>query len=692
MNIRSRPIEFYSDLYDEYYNEIGIPYSHKTTYNALEVLYYIGMLDEFENECNLNDLVDDIIGTQFLNPSYANYGGFVPNPIFYSLLDDDGKNSHVYLEYTFHAIKTLELLADFLNLGELNDLNFNKGALYSYISSLINETSTTICCNVPYTKKPENILKNTFYSISILKALNLFDLQKQKIKTFVLQTIDYTNIKSCYFSFKIAEILDIEIEYDIDLTSSLVEVLYSDEFKDYYQSTDFQVLNQEVFLYVCDMSLNDPFKIECDYKNVVYLGGVNTISISCSNMIFTKFDQNFEIQYQSALFGTLPLEKQFDSTYQLSFLVPEDADYYPEVTGILKIYHHSKLLGELPIIFQTVYDFDYNDKIVEEDDKFYFEYNVSYGYASGKSPADNTRIYATVFKNGTYYKTENFTREDYTDYSKFTLNYNNSDEYTFNISLIDDFHPDGILLNKSINQLPPGNDGHDDNAGDGGDDTDSSSSESQINWWWLTFVIGLIVGLAFSITCLWTYVKKTKRKNRDIGLIEKFGADRQGNIPINSIEDSVGLDKQLFNNSENGISNPYINDELHNTIFQTNKTNFGSEFNQKLNDSIEFTNTLMEFIGNYKKLLFLILMGVLFIIGAYYYGSTLMLILVLGGIIVISLGAMGLFLFDRKISVKAILIGFLSVGLGIIVYALNIYMYALINQVYLIYGEILYGS
>jgi len=422
------------------------------------------------------------------------------------------------------------------------------------------------------------------------------------------------------------------------------------------------------------MAMNDPFKIECDYMSQIYLGGVNTISTSCSNMIFTKFDQNFEIQYQSALFGTLPLEKQFDSTYQLSFLVPEDPDYFPEVKGILKIYHHSKLLGELPIIFQTVYDFDYNDNIIEKDDKFYFEYNVSYEFASGKSPADNTRIYATVFKNGSYYETENFTRDDYADYSKFTLNYNNSDEYTFNITLIDDFHPDGILLNKSINQkLLPGNDSHGD---DGGDDTDSSSSESQINWV-LTAVIGFIGGLAFSIACLWTYIKKTRSKNRDIDLIEKFGADRQGNIPINSIQESVGLDKQLFNNSENCISNPYINDELHNTNFQTNKTNFGSEFNQKLNDSIEFTNNLMEFIVNYKKLLFLILMGVLLVIGAYYYGSILMLILVLGGIIVISLGAMGLFLFDRKRSAKALLIGFVSVGLGIIVYVLNIYMHLL---------------
>ncbi|GAH93846.1 unnamed protein product, partial [marine sediment metagenome] len=75
-----------------------------------------------------------------------------------------------------------------------------------------------------------------------------------------------------------------------------------------------------------------------------------------------------------------------------------------------------------------------------------------------------------------------------------------------------------------------------------------SSSESQINWV-LTVVIGFIGGLAFSIACLWTYIKKTRSKNRDIDLIEKFGADRQGNIPINSIQESVELDKQIFNNS-----------------------------------------------------------------------------------------------------------------------------------------------
>ncbi len=680
LDFRSRPLEYNSDLYDENYNGIRLPYSHTTNYYALEVLYNIGMLDEFDNVCNLNDLVDNIIETQFLNYLYPNYGGFTPNPLLNSIMDDDEKNSHVFLEHNFHVVKTLELLTNFLNLGQLNDLDFNKAALYSYVMSTINESSTTICCDVSYTKSSENILMNTFYAISILKALNLFDLQKQKIKNFVLQTIDYTNIKNIYYSFKISELLDLEVEFDIDLTSSLVEALYSNEFKEYYQSTNLQVLNHDIFLWVCDIAMTDDFQIDCNYKSSVYLGEVNTITTSFSNMIFSRFDQYFDVQFQSPYFGTLLLEKQFDSTYQLSFLVPEDPAYYPGVTGILKIYHHSKLLGELPIIFQTLYDFNYNDKIVEVDDKFYFGYNVSYGFASGKSPADNTRIYATVFKNGTYYKTENFTRDDYADYSKFTFNYSNSDEYTFNISLIDDFHSDGILLNKSINQkLPSGNGGHGDDGGDSsdsGDDTDSSSSESQINWL-LTVVIGLIVGLALSITCLWTYIKKIRSKNRDISLIEKFGADRQEKIPINTFQDSVELDKQLFNNSVNGISNPYINDELQNTNFQSSRTNFGSEFNQKLNDTLEFANSLMAFLVKYKKLLFLILMGILLVIGAYYYGPTLMLILVLGGIIVISLGAVGLFLFDRKKSAKALLIGFVSVGLGIIVYVLNIYMHLL---------------
>ena len=47
MDFRSRPLEYYNDVYDDDYNEIGLPYSHKTTYFALDILYNIGMLYDF---------------------------------------------------------------------------------------------------------------------------------------------------------------------------------------------------------------------------------------------------------------------------------------------------------------------------------------------------------------------------------------------------------------------------------------------------------------------------------------------------------------------------------------------------------------------------------------------------------------------------------------------------------------------
>ena len=64
-------------------------------------------------------------------------------------------------------------------------------------------------------------------------------------------------------------------------------------------------------------------------------------------------------------------------------------------------------------------------------------------------------------------------------------------------------------------------------------------------------------------------------------------------------------------------------------------------------------------------------------IGAYYYASTLMILLILGGFIVVVLGVIGLFIFDRKASAKAIIIGFICAGLGYIIFVLKLYMNAL---------------
>ncbi|MFX1385435.1 MAG: hypothetical protein ACFFBP_23705, partial [Promethearchaeota archaeon] len=678
-DFRSRPIEFYNGLYDDYYSEIGLPYSHKTTYYALDILYYIGMLDEFENVCNLNNLIDNIIETQFLNASYSNYGGFLPNAaLLGNHLDDSDKNYYVFLDYTFHAIKILELLVNFLKLGKVSDLNFNKAALYSYIISFINETSTTICCNVPYTKNSENMLMNTYYAIDLLMTLNLFDLQKQKIKNLILQTLDYTNIKSIYYSFKISKLLDLDIEFDIDLTSSLVEALYSTEFKEYYLSTDLQVLSQEAFLWVCDMAMNDEFEIECDYKTSVYLGAVNTITTSFSNMIFTKHDQYFTVNFESDQFGTMPLEKQFDSTYQLSFLVPEDSEYYPEISGILKIYHKNKLLSKLDIYFETHYDFYKSGKIDDVNDYISATYNISYGFALGKSPALDTTIGAIFYENDSIYNTVDFIREDFAEYSKFSLNYNNSEHHPYNVTLLDEFNPNGLILHSSISTIREPDPGPGPNP-DPKPDSNSDSEPSEINWDIIILIIVLLGSLITGSLIVGVTKGKKWRRNRIRGINsdKNFRSNNQEKVPIKFFKNDSKFNQTVFKDEENYLdlvskrSLNNLNNKNYTKLDSTEDRNSSSTIlNKILMKNLEFTKSIIHFARDNKKLVFWTAVGISLIIltfvGTYYYAATLFLFFMIGGFIIIIIGI----LFIKNL--KIIGVGILFVAYGFIIWFLKV--------------------
>jgi hypothetical protein len=57
-------------------------------------------------------------------------------------------------------------------------------------------------------------------------------------------------------------------------------------------------------------------------------------------------------------------------------------------------------------------------------------------------------VYADVFRNNVFIETINFSKIDFTDYSKFTSYHeiNGSGTYTYNASLFDAFYPEGCCL------------------------------------------------------------------------------------------------------------------------------------------------------------------------------------------------------------------------------------------------------
>ncbi|MFW9972959.1 MAG: hypothetical protein ACFFDF_22430 [Candidatus Odinarchaeota archaeon] len=320
--------------------------------------------------------------------------------------------------------------------------------MYGYLRRNINETETLLYFDAHSETDLEIDLQNTYYMIYILKMLNLFDLNTQKIKQFVVQNIDYANIVNIYYSYKISEILRLQIDFNIDLTINLVKNVFSDTNFEFYKSTDCEIINQEIFLWICEMARNSEINIECSYEDALYLGTVNTITTAFNNLIYEEYGEFTSVRFESEQLGILNLEKQFNDTYQVNFLVPEDPKYFPNVDGTVRIYDHSKIIGEIPIYIQTCLEQVVDYEITEINDNVIFEVNISRRLGSEFQAIYNSIVRGHVFENGANINSFNFTKKDFSSYSKYTYTYNRNDDgdYYFNIALVDSFFPNGLTL------------------------------------------------------------------------------------------------------------------------------------------------------------------------------------------------------------------------------------------------------
>jgi len=249
---RSYPIEFYTRSNKSYFHEIEYYHSLKSTFLALEALQKMQKLSTFNESNDLELLLNDIVECQFLDPAYENYGGFMSN-VWYKELSKDIQTKNVFLPYAYYGIRNLELLAGFLGLNNISDTGIDTDALYSYISDHLVEEPAFVYCNPKYSHEVEVILENSYYMIYMLKALNLYSLDDSKIRNFVLQHVNYSNIKNVYYSYKILQIVGGDIDLNADLIYMLMEEIYSASFHEYYMTTEKKEIVQEILIWICDI-------------------------------------------------------------------------------------------------------------------------------------------------------------------------------------------------------------------------------------------------------------------------------------------------------------------------------------------------------------------------------------------------------------------------------------------------------
>ncbi len=332
-NFRSEPIEFYNAFYDDFYNNIGLRYSHETTYYALEVLYYIGMLGTFGSQIDLNNLVTNIIGTQFLAPSYENYGGFIANPVLCENINNEQKNNHVFLEYTYYAFRSLEILAEQLGIS-MSDTGYNEDALVNFVDNTAGDSA--IHYDAWYSHEVSTLLRNTYYMVYILNATAPERLDVPKIRNYVVQNLNYSDIKNIYYSYKISELLDLTIAFDTQLTNQLARDIYDSQLHSYYLTSNRESLSDEVFLWICDMARHDPINITAIYPQSVELGNTFNISVSLNNIMLDYFGPDVSVKLD-ATFDHITLSREPDMSYKGEAFISNIAENFPAVTGEIEV-------------------------------------------------------------------------------------------------------------------------------------------------------------------------------------------------------------------------------------------------------------------------------------------------------------------------------------------------------------------
>ena len=441
LGFRSRPIEYYASGHHDYITEIDTILSHKSTFIALESLKTISKLEHFDAGHDLGGFMGDIIDSQFLEQGYDNYGAFLPFLTF-TLGSPEYQDKKIFFEYSYYAIKTFELLTDYFELGNVTDLDFDKDALTNYIANRIVETPSEIFFDPQYTDYLSVITQNTYYAIHVLKTLNAYDLDNEKIKNFVVNNLDYDDMKNFYYSYKISEILDLNISFESEQSQALTHDVYSGSAREFFLTTEKKELGQEIFSWVCYMAKNDEIRVNLNYSSLVLLGSHNIINASFCNVILESFGSYTTVKFESEQLPVYILEKVEQELYQANIFVSIEPTCYPNIMGNLCVYENLEKITETPISFQTTYDISMNSSISEVQNIITIKINTSLLSGIGQSILlDSAYIETKIYKNELYLGKENFSRLDRNNFTEFILNYTpeGNANYLFEIFLFDGF-------------------------------------------------------------------------------------------------------------------------------------------------------------------------------------------------------------------------------------------------------------
>ncbi|MHA1413544.1 MAG: prenyltransferase/squalene oxidase repeat-containing protein [Promethearchaeota archaeon] len=445
---RTYPIEYNSIAKHELIDDVGMKISHKSMYHALKSMQILYKLDDFSNEYNLTLLLNSIINSQFLGyPNNEKFGAFLP---YESLKEFSEKiqESKIFFGNSYYAIKTLELIASTLNLGDIVDLNFDKNALAAYITRNVVETPNELYIKPYHTSNIDKILESTYQACYILKSIDKFNLNTGKILNFVKSNLNYTKFNGIYYSFKICELLNLIIDFDLKKSQKLVKNLYSERLHDFFYSTKKNSLDKTSISKISEIAKIDSIRITAKFDEPVLLGNTFLLSVNTCNLVLENLGPYGTIKFYSKSVGAISLEFFNNNTYQGRIFVPFTSENYPDLSGNILLYDGALLIANHSVLIPTEYQTFIKTKIEHQLNSVEISIIGSYISQSGSEPMYNANVLAVITLNNNSFETLKFIHEDKLDHSLFSLSFKPElqGNYTLKIYLDDGISSDFNLI------------------------------------------------------------------------------------------------------------------------------------------------------------------------------------------------------------------------------------------------------
>jgi prenyltransferase beta subunit len=435
---RLYPIEFYNEGIHNNSNYLDYHNNHKFTYQALTSLKKIFKLDDFKNAYNLSDLIESIERCQITEETSDYFGAFLPFEIW-KLTSLETQEKFIIFEQTYFAIKTLAYLTEYLGIGNLSDTNIDLDASYVYITKNIEETAEILYYDPEYIDNPESILKNTYYLIDLLHILDQYSLPNQKIKNLILQTINYSNIESVYYSYKIDEALNLEIQFNLDHTHNLIQDIYDDAEEKLYLTPEHTMNNYEILYWISYMAIEDEYRCNLEYDTIVKLNGNNHINATICNIILEGLGPYGILKLESQQLGTHTFYKKEEGYYEYIASIPLDPANYPMIYANVCLYEASQKIKEYPISFSTEYIFGSSFSVSNSTNNRDIIVSAYLITAIGNKSLCEGTAYVDIYRNEELIQRKFLAMQNFADHTEFTetINCEFFGEYRFEIYVND---------------------------------------------------------------------------------------------------------------------------------------------------------------------------------------------------------------------------------------------------------------